>query len=107
MPPPQDPLRVIRHEDLLVLEFRFTNLQVSGDGTKLERLDNGALAAVTVVLPFQHVAESAFLEFENDKQAAGPPPVGAFAAGPTRLVFTLPDGVSSIPYSPAGLLKWA
>jgi hypothetical protein len=107
MPTPQEPLRLLRHEDLLVLDFSFTNLRVSADAASLERLDAAAQATITVTFPFQYVAETAFFEFKDDRQAAGPPPVGALAAAPTRLVFALPDGTSSIPFSVDGLLGWS
>lgn len=107
MPDWQGPLRLIRPEDLMVLNVEFANLCLSDDGKRLERIEQDSPAILTVHLPSQHVAESIFLEFEQSQETADPPPVGALAAGPTRLVFTLPDGQASIAFSPDGLLDWS
>ncbi|AXH95534.1 hypothetical protein [Ornithinimicrobium avium] len=101
-----DRLRLLRPQDLLVLDVRLVNLQPSADGTVLERIDPGQPARFAVELPPQHVAERAHYEFTGSKEPAGPPPVATLAAGPSRLVFALPDDVATVPLSLAGLLDW-
>ncbi|MFB9651665.1 hypothetical protein [Pseudarthrobacter oxydans] len=99
-------LRLLRPEDLLVLEVGLSNLQVSGDGARLVRVDPAQPALLMFVLPYQHVAERAFFEFETSTEQADDPPVQALAAGPSRLVFALPDGLDGIALTPDALLDW-
>lgn len=100
-------LRLLRPEDLLVLEVRFSNLQPSADGERLVRVDPGLPGVLTYVLPYQHVAERAFFESASSQEKADEPPVQAFAAGPSRLVFALPDGQNDMAFTPEALLNWA
>lgn len=101
------PFRLVRPADLLVLEVEPANLQVSDDGERLERIDPGAPAVLVIHFPAQHVAERAYFDFETSQEPAGQPPIGALAAGGSRLAFTLPDGVDSLPFTVDGLLNWA
>jgi hypothetical protein len=101
------PLRLVRPDDLLVLDIEPLNMQLSADGLRLERVGPDAPAVLIVSLPAQHVAEQAFFEFEGSLEPAGSPPVGAIVAGPTRLAFTLPDDRASIPFTAEGLLDWS
>ncbi len=101
-----DRVRLVRPQDLLVLDVRLTNLRRSADGTALERVEPGRPALLAVELPPQHVAERAYYEFTGSKEPAGPPPVPALAAGPSRLVFALPDEVDAVPLTVHGLLDW-
>lgn len=107
MPDLPTPLRVVRPQDLLVLDLEFLNLRLSDDGAQLERVDAGAGSHIIIRLPGQHVAEQVYFETENSIQPADAPPVAAFAAASSRLVFSLPNGVARIPFSLASVLDWA
>jgi hypothetical protein len=99
-------LQVVRPDDLLVLEVECVNLVVSADGKRLERIERDSPAVLIVHLPSQHIAERAFFEFEQTLEPTGAPPTGAFAAGPSRLCFTLFPGQQGIDLSLNGLLGW-
>jgi hypothetical protein len=99
-------LRLVRPEDLLVLDIEVENLQLSDDGRRLERVDAALPAGLAVRLPSQHVAERAFFEFEDGLEPADSPPVGALAAAPSRLSFALRDNQASVAFSIDGLLNW-
>ncbi|HET7474947.1 MAG TPA: hypothetical protein VFJ97_02865 [Dermatophilaceae bacterium] len=99
-------IRLIRPEDLLVLDITLVNLAPGGDGL-LRAVDPATPARLVIGLPPQHVAESAFLEFQTWNQPAGPPPVRAVAAEPSRLAFDVPADGPGIPFTVAGLLDWA
>lgn len=101
------PLRLIRPEDLLVLDVHLSNLQPTADGTALERIDAASPARLAFELAPQHVAERAYYQFATSAETPDPPPVETLAAGPSRLVFTLPDEVASVPLTMAGLLDWS
>ena len=106
MPELPSRFRLVRHEDLLVLWAHLDNLRPSDDGARLERVDPAAPAGLVLELGSQHVAEEAFLETAAGASRAGPPPVKALAAGPSRLAFTLPEAVADLPLSVEGLLVW-
>jgi hypothetical protein len=95
------PLEIMRPADLLNLRFEFVNLKLA-NGPALERIDSSKHAYIRVIFPPQHISEQAFAE-------SGPvsvPPVGAWIAGPSRLVFRVPESVQTIPYTLSGLLSW-
>src|SRR5215212_3575773 len=98
---PSDDLKVsvVRPQDLLVLEFEFVNLTLQTDQSpNLVRKDAGD-AFIVVHFPPQSIAEQATVQPE------GPPiPIAARMAGESRLVFKVPDSVTQIPYTLAGLL---
>ena len=108
---------VIRREDLLALEFRCYNLAIEAGATVAPRLvrkdkTQPAYLAVYFHSP-QNVAEQAFLETSSNGKGGGTtgenpvqPPVRAVAAGPSRLVFQLPDDTDMLGYSIDGLLGW-
>jgi hypothetical protein len=99
--------RFLRPEDLLVVDVEVSNLQLSADGSSLERADPAADAYLIFHFPAQHIAERAFWEAENSKETAGPPPVPALAAGETRLAFKLAPGITSMAFSIESLLDWS
>jgi hypothetical protein len=101
-----DRLRIVRPDDLLVLDLHLTNLRPSVDGSVLERVDPDRPARLSFELGPQHVAERAFYEYTGWQEPAGPPPVETLASGPTRLVFDLPDDRTTVPLTLAGLLDW-
>ncbi len=89
---------VVRPDDLLVLKFRFRNLQ----------LQNGALtrkapgvATVIVEFPPQSVAEEAWFA---DKTPLFP--AKRCLSGPSQLVFRLPADVAKVSYTLESLLDW-
>ncbi len=100
------PLRIVRPDDLLNLTVELANLRVSADRRLLERVDPAAPAWLVVLLPPQHLSEQAFLEYKDHVEAAAPPPVKYVAAGPSRLVFELPEDAQSWPLDLPGLLDW-
>jgi len=101
-----NPVRLIRHRDLLVVELELSNLKPSADGLRLQREDPAAPAHLVLRLPSQHVAERAFDSETPGEPDRRPPPSKALAAGPTRLVFALPDGHDDLPLSIDALLDW-
>ena len=108
VPPPfTNPIRVIRPDDLLVVDLALSNLQPTEDGSLLERIDPDAAAVLTVTFAPQHIAERAYMEFKSSMEQAGPPPVPALMSAASRLAFTLPDGQSTVPFTLASLLDWA
>jgi hypothetical protein len=69
-------------------------------------MDSNSPAVLIVRFPAQHVAERAFFDFESASEPAEPPPVGALAAAPSRLCFTMPGDPPSIAFSVEALLDW-
>src|SRR3954466_14154763 len=98
--------RLIRPDDLLVLDVSLVNLLPGDDG--LLRVEEPAEPARLVVgLAPQHIAERAFLEFGDWREQAGPPPVQAICAWPSRLAFDVPADHPGIPFTVGGLLDWS
>lgn len=102
-----DHLRLIRPDDLLVLDVHLSNLRPSEDGTALERIDAALPARLAFELAPQHVAERAYYDFAASQEPAGPAPVETQAAGPSRIVFSVPDDQATVPLTLAALLDWA
>lgn len=99
---------VHRRDDLLYLRFRFINLSVVKGTTKipqLRRINAESPAYIVVLFQPQSIAEEAFFE-DSSPPPPPPPPVRARIAGDSRLVFRLPDEVSSIDYTLESLLSW-
>jgi hypothetical protein len=104
---------VVRPQDLLVLTFEFMNLNLQAGGNGAPRLVRTAAnspAYIIVHFPPQHIAEQAFFETQTPgspgDEAPPAPPVRSRIAGPSRLVFALPAGVTEVPYSLEALLSW-
>jgi len=107
----QGPLTVsvVRPDDLLVLkfEFRHMTLQVGpGRPPQLVRTPNAPRPIIIVHFPPQHVVEQAFRESESSSEPVTFP-IGARIAGPSRLVFEVPDELPVIPYTLEALLDWS
>lgn len=104
-------LSVLRPSDLLVLDFEFVNMDldaVQGRPPRLVRSDPAKPVLMIVKLPPQHIAEQNFTEDINGNlEDLVPLPVPSVAANPTRLVFSIPDSVGSIPLTLHELLAWA
>src|SRR5215469_11987332 len=89
----------LRRDDLLALDFRFFNLALQGgleEPPQLAIKDTSQAAYLVAVFNApQNIAEQAFLETyrspKNSLTAEPPvrPPVGTFAAAPSRLAFQL------------------
>lgn len=118
---------VRRPDDMLVFNLLVENLRlVRGQSPVLARVKAGQQAVLIVEFPPQHIAEEAFLEVvlpEPDlkKQEDRPPglrhdtpqpgePVPPLPSartrmsGPSRLAFTMPAGVSDLPFTLAAVL---
>src|SRR3954451_881536 len=92
---------VLRPDDLLVLHFQCVNLRLDVPRRRLIRVDAAAASYLIVLFAPQHLQEQAFLS-DGGVQAH----VAAVAAGPSRLVFRLPDAMDGIDYTLASLLDW-
>jgi len=90
----------------MVVDIEVSNLELTADGTRLQRLDPAVDALVVFHFPSQHIAERAFWEAESTSEPATPPPVAALASGPTRLAFMLAPGQDSVAFNPEALLDW-
>ena len=98
-----------RREDLLYLQFDGYNLVRSGQ--KLVRQNGSQPATLVFTFGPQHLTEQAFFENKAQQAAAIAPKLpgasAALLAAPSRLAFTLPDSVKSIPFTITGLLEWS
>jgi hypothetical protein len=114
-------IRVVRPQDMVVLELRLFNLKLDAKGANLVRAGAGD-AFLSLGFPPQNVAEQAFFQkAKNVKYKSGNPPkdpqlpepapeppsmpVQALVSGPTHLVFKVPAGTPPIPYTLQGLLQ--
>ncbi|MFQ6097720.1 MAG: hypothetical protein ACE5O2_08325, partial [Armatimonadota bacterium] len=109
-------VNVVRPEDFLALRFQFLNLTLKteeGQPARLVRTKADEPAHIVAHFPPQNIAEQAFLETSPEFPAGSKgegltaPPVKALLAGPSRLVFTLPDDAQEIPYALDTLLDWS
>jgi len=101
---------VVRPSDLLVLEFEFVNLKyTTGTPPSLVRNDPKSPAYIIVHFPPQNIAERAFGESPDTPNSNEPPtapPIPSRMAGPSRLVFRVPDTTTDVPYTLNALLDW-
>jgi hypothetical protein len=107
----QGPLTVsvVRPEDLLVLKFEFRNLTLQvgpGQPPRLVRTAGAPRPVVVVHFPPQHIAEQAFRQSESSLEPVTFP-IAAQVAGPSRLVFEVPDDMPVIPFALESLLDWS
>ena len=109
-PVPGDPPQLrslLRAEDLLALDLGFVNLSLGtapGAIPQLTRDQPTQPAFIIIGFPPQHIAE----EFAEELSAGLrllPIPVRALLARQSRLVFQVPDGVNSIPFTLDSLLS--
>jgi hypothetical protein len=105
MPESRYLIRALRKEDFLDLTFEVINVHAEGTPARLVRTDRGLPSLLIVHFAPQHVAEEVF-KIEHGTPQDGSPPVRAMLAGPSRLVFRLPDGADSWPLSLPTLLDW-
>jgi hypothetical protein len=117
MSAPSHRLAAVRAADLLVLHVDFHNLEPGGIG--MRRQDPAAPAHVVLRFPSQHLFEEAFVEDEEIDDggapllarlpAAGGAAValaGALGAAPSRVAFTVPEGVEELPAALEPLLDF-
>ncbi|WP_261957719.1 hypothetical protein [Streptomyces nigrescens] len=97
----EGPFRVVRPDDMLVVDIALVNLHFVSH--HLERRDRNEPAFVLVGLPPQHVLE----EVPGQLPASALGPMKAFTAGSTRLAFSLPADTPSLELSLDALLDWA
>ncbi|MGW5366250.1 hypothetical protein [Actinopolymorpha pittospori] len=95
-------MKLLRREDMVVLEFTFTNLSRVGEpGAQRLRATNASVPAyLSVLFPPQAVLEQA-----TPPTAPSTGVKGAWLSGPSRVVFQVPSG-TSIPFTASGLLTW-
>ncbi|HEX8981267.1 MAG TPA: hypothetical protein VF792_00730 [Ktedonobacterales bacterium] len=119
-PRPSILIDLLRPDDLVNLSIECYNIRLDLSDPAHPALvrDSYDLSAfLAVQFPSQHVEEQAYFEARKangDPSLYDEPPfetgrAGAHAAGPSRLVFRLPDSGpgSRIPYSTKALLDWA
>ncbi len=102
---PDSEFTILRKEDLLALTVGLVNLQVDETTGTLVRKDNGKAAYFIVNHQPQHVLEQSFLETGGAPPVApGPQPVLSRIAGPSRVVFIVPTGTSTLDFKTETLL---
>lgn len=96
---------VRRREDMVRLRFEFHNLVLDNIDPRFPRLVRQGHGAAFVVV---HFPPQALVERAGADGATAPPAgsLDARLSGETRLAFTLPDDLESIPYTTVGLLAW-
>jgi hypothetical protein len=124
---PDFAVSILRRDDLLSLDFLFFNLALEAGGGGLPRFvvkdrNQGSYVVARFPAP-QNITEQAFFESFSPPPGSGysppngfvastplepptTPPVKNLAAGPSRLAFQLPHGVTQIEYSIDELLNW-
>jgi hypothetical protein len=106
---------VLRPDDMLALRFEFVNMQLNpgGEGGQIAIIDRNRPAYMLVHFPPQNIAEEAVFESspEFDGGSAGnvsfPRPARSRLAGLSRLAFSVPTSVGTIPYTLEALLDWS
>ncbi|BCA37052.1 hypothetical protein BwiPL1_54340 (plasmid) [Bacillus wiedmannii] len=94
-------LHALRKEDFLNLTFELVNIHTEGSPQQLVRSSDQPPLLIVHFAP-QHIVEEAF---QNDP---GPSPAQAMVAGPSRLVFKLPENPETwpLPLTLKTLLNW-
>ncbi|MFI1829476.1 hypothetical protein ACH41E_23965 [Streptomyces sp. NPDC020412] len=105
-PAPVASVRLVRPQDMLVIDFDFYNLRpdLAADPPQLRRVDPAQRAYVVARFESQHVTEQTVYEGEPNRPAPGS--AAARAVGPSRIAFVVPETVKTVPYSESGLLRW-
>jgi hypothetical protein len=100
-------LRALRRDDMLALNLELRNLRLGDDGQSLVREGPGD-AVLIVGFPGQHVSEMAFFQDEADTMRPRPAwPLPGRLAQQSRLAFSLPPELESLPLTLDALLDWA
>jgi len=95
-----DRITLVRAADLLSLELEPVNLAVSPEATRLIRVDDADEALIIVHFPPQAIAEHTTL----DPTVPPDPPIRTALAGPSRLVFRVPE--AGVELTAQALLDW-
>jgi hypothetical protein len=105
-----DPLVVVlRHEDLVHIQFQLVNMRVESRGTRRLAIGGTGSPVLVAHFPPQNIAEQAFFESESPATSEDPLnpvrlPVKTRISGTSRLAFKLPEGTSTIPMTADALL---
>lgn len=107
--------KVLRPEDLLLLEFEFRNFEISrkkGTGNIVGLRNKKEKGLVIITIQPQHTLEEAFFESNNlpgnsDSNKSIVLPVKYLRAYRSRLVFEYPAGGSPFPLTINSLLDWS
>jgi hypothetical protein len=100
-PTPSHRFRVLRADDLVVLDVRCFDIELRIDGDGVGLVPTTESAWLEVDFTFQHLLEKA--EVDKDGVIPTPPPIPARAARRSRLAFTVASS-ERIPYSIEGVL---
>jgi hypothetical protein len=100
-PVPSHRFRVLRPEDLVVLDVRCFDIELRIDGDGVGLVPTTDSAWLEVHFTFQHLLEKA--DVDKDTVVPTPPPIPARAARRSRLAFTVAAG-ERIAYSSEGVL---
>ncbi len=105
-PQPDYAFRILRPDDLVLLEIACFGLTLNKQGIAAPYLAPTRDGAYLVVgYTFQHVGEQAFYETDSPATSETPgTPVSVLVAEPSRLVFDVPSN-EQITYSSAGVLE--
>jgi hypothetical protein len=113
---PEYIVSVLRPKDLLALRFEFVNFTLQAGGGQAPRLvrTDPNQAFVIVHFPPQNIGEQAFFQvadgFPTNESSSeyplSPGLVQARLAGESRLVFSVPSHITTIPYTLPALLTW-
>jgi hypothetical protein len=102
---PSQVVRIVRPDDLVVLDVRCFGLDLVKDGSKSALVPSGDGAYLVVGYTFQHIGEQAFLETASPSTTETPfMPVSVLVAEPSRVAYDVPS-TERITYSTAGILE--
>jgi len=99
---------IVRPDDLLVLDLSLVNMKIEGSGGSQRLVPTGASNRARLIVDHQSqaIAEQAYFT-SNTANTVFPPawlPCDAYSAGPSRIVFKMPAGTSSQPFTIEGIL---
>jgi len=101
-PPQYISVELLRPHDLLALELRFYNFSLNGNSLQKK----GNPAHMVVVFQPQSISEQAWFEDQDSLETPAPLPGRMLIGGESRLVFSIPSNISSIPLHIEELLAW-
>ncbi len=106
MEPESTFLTLLRKEDFLLLTVQAVNMHLEGNPATLARTDPAQPAILIYHFPPQYAAEETSIQNNDNTLPAKPRPVRAWLAGGSRLAFSLPEGVETLPVTLETLLDW-
>jgi hypothetical protein len=101
---PTHVVRIVRPEDLVVLEIRCFGLQLVKSGSTSALVPTDDDAHLVVGYTFQHIGEQAFLEASPSTSETPSMPVSVLVAEPSRVAYNV-AAAEKIRYSTAGILE--